>query len=144
MIFLKAAKHLRLASKTVDIYAKQCGISTSSQLYNKPREPVKFSTSKAKSHNPMDTFIPSKSRARSPMQPFIVIGSFLVFFTYFALIREENSFDTKFEKSLDQSVPNIKELTIQHQIDQYEKMGLNTSELKKALKVEKLKHIKNL
>ncbi len=104
--------------------------------YSTEREiPVKFSTSKAKSHNPMDTFIPPKQRGKSEMASFIGLGSLLTALFYLA-IREENSLDRIFEKTLEQNVPNIKEMTLRNEIQKYEEMGLDTRKLKLALKEE--------
>ena len=106
--------------------------------------PVKFSTSKAKSHNPMDTFISSKQRQQSPWQPIMVIGSLAVLFVYVAFVREENSLDRKFDRPLDETIPNIKEMTLRNQIAKYESMGLDTRELKKALEKERERRFSKL
>ncbi len=97
--------------------------------------PVKFSTSKAKSHNPMDTFIAPNQRGKSQVNIFIVLGSFMVVMVY-AAFREENSLDRIFEKSLEQTVPNVKEMTLRNEIKKYEDIGLDTRKLRLALNEE--------
>jgi hypothetical protein len=37
---------------------------------------------------------------------------------------------------LDASVPNVKEMTLRHQIARFERLGLDTSELKRSLQEE--------
>jgi hypothetical protein len=99
-------------------------------------EPVKFSTSKAKAWDPIDTFISSKARKQPTSQPFIVIGSILIFLLYFTFIREQNELDEIFDRPLEATIPNVKEMTLKYQIAQYEQMGLDTTNLKQALEKE--------
>lgn len=99
-------------------------------------EPVKFSSSKAKSWDPVDTFINKNTRAMPTIQPFLVALCTMSLFVYFAFIREPNEIDDKLSRSLEESVPNVKEMTIRRQIIQYEKIGLDTRELKQALSKE--------
>ena len=140
---------LRLATRSVTLNARtsmlfQSNLNTLAKTQthsyaSKPDDPVKFSTSKAKSHNPMDTFIPAKQRAKSPYQIFIVLGSLGVLLTYFFAIRESNSLDMVFDRPLEEHVPNIKEMTLRNQIQKYETMGLDTRKLKLALEEEENK-----
>lgn len=106
--------------------------------------PVKFSTSQARAHNPMDTFISSKQRQQSPLQPIMVMGSLAVLFIYMAFFREANSLDKMFERPLDEIVPNVKEMTLKNQIQKYQSMGLDTRELQAALDKEKDKRFGKL
>ena len=99
-------------------------------------EPVKFSTSNAKKWDSMDTFYSEKARNTPFSQPLFVIGSFATLFIYFAFLREENELDEIFERPLENTVPNIKEMTIRHQILQYEQLKLDTTSLKEALNKE--------
>ena len=55
---------------------------------------------------------------------------------YFIFIREENELDQVFTQTLDASVPNVKEMTLRHQIARFERLGLDTSELKRSLQEE--------
>lgn len=55
---------------------------------------------------------------------------------YFLLLREENELDEYISRPLEQAVPNIKVMTLKHQIAQYESMGLDSRELKLALERE--------
>ena len=98
--------------------------------------PVKFSSSNAKKWDSMDTFYPERARRQPMSQPFIVIGSVVVFLIYFCVLREPNEIDEMLERPLEQNVPNVKEMTLRHQILQYEQMGLDTRALKEALKKE--------
>ena len=52
---------------------------------------------------------------------------------YFIFVREENELDEIFTKTLDQSVPNVKEMTLRHQIARFENLGLDTISLKESL-----------
>ena len=99
-------------------------------------EPVKFSTSKAKIWDPVDTFISARARKQPISQPFIVIGSILVFLLYFTYIREPNEMDEIFDRPLESTIPNVKEMTLKYQIAQYEQMGLDTTNLKQVLEKE--------
>lgn len=99
-------------------------------------EPVKYSTSKAKTWDSIDSFTSKTSRTQPTSQPFIVALSTLIFLAYFILVREENALDKKVSKPLEENVPNIKEMTLKHQILKYEQMGLDTRELREALKKE--------
>ncbi|CAF0778242.1 unnamed protein product [Brachionus calyciflorus] len=99
-------------------------------------EPIKYSTSKAKTWDSIDSFMSKTARTTPKSQPIIVSLSVLAFLLYFILIREENELDKKVSRPLEESVPNIKEMTLKHQILQYEQMGLNTRELREALKKE--------
>lgn len=99
-------------------------------------EPVKYSTSKAKTWDSIDSFTSKTSRTQPTSQPFIVALSTLIFLLYFILIREENALDRKVSKPLEDNVPNIKEMTLKHQILKYEQMGLDTRELREALRKE--------
>lgn len=99
-------------------------------------EPVKYSTSKAKTWDSINSFTSVTSRTQPTSQPFIVAISTFIFLAYFILIREENDLDKKVSKPLEENVPNIKEMTLKHQILQYEQMGLDTRELREALKKE--------
>lgn len=116
-----------------EISLRNYAIDTSKSLRD---QPVKFSTSKAKSWDPIDTFISSKARTQPTSQPFIVIGSLLIFFVYFSFIREANELDEIFERPLEATIPNVKEMSLRHQISQYEQMGLDTRSLKEALERE--------
>jgi len=99
-------------------------------------QPVKFSTSKAKTWDSIDTFLSAKVRKRPKSQPFIVAISTLVFIIYFGFLRKENELDEYISRPLEELVPNVKEMTIRHQIHQYESMGLDTRSLKEALTKE--------
>jgi hypothetical protein len=105
-------------------------------------KPVKFSTSKAKAWDPVDTFISARARKQPISQPFIVIGSILMFLLYFTYIREPNEMDEIFDRPLEATIPNVKEMTLKYQIAQYEQMGLDTTSLKQALERE-IKNKKN-
>ena len=96
-------------------------------------EPVKFSTSNAKSWDSINTFIPESVRGRPKSEPLFIIGSLFVFTLYFLFLREPNEIDAKLSMPLEELVPNIRELTLKNQIKQYESMGLDTGELKRAL-----------
>ncbi len=63
-------------------------------------------------------------------------------FVYFVLIREENELDELMMRPLEDVVPNIKEQTLMASIANYERMGLDTRELKEALKIEIEKNAK--
>ena len=104
-------------------------------------QPVKFSTSKAKSWDSIDTFLSAKVRKRPKSQPFIIAISTFVFIIYFGFLRKENEIDEYISRPLEDLVPNVKEMTLRHQIHQYETMGLDTRSLKDALakEVEKKK-----
>ena len=54
----------------------------------------------------------------------------------YAAFREENSLDRIFEKSLEQTVPNVKEMTLRNEIKKYEDIGLDTRKLRLALNEE--------
>ena len=99
-------------------------------------EPVKFSTSNAKTWDPINTFIPENVRGRPKSEPLFVIGSIFMFAMYFMFLREPNEIDEKLAAPLEDMVPNIRELTLRNQIKQYESMGLDTNELKRALERE--------
>ena len=99
-------------------------------------EPVKFSTSKAKTWDSMDTFIPKGSRDVPRYQPFIVVFFLSVLMVYFVFLREENEIDEIMSRPLEDVVPNVKEQTLIASIRHYEKMGLDTRELKEALNIE--------
>lgn len=99
-------------------------------------EPVKYSTSKAKQWDSIDTFVSKQTRAQPASQPFIVVFSTLIFLLYFGLLREENDLDRRISQPLEETIPNIKEMTLRHQILQYEQMGLDTRNLKEALAKE--------
>ena len=103
-------------------------------LATSPRDqPVQFSTSKAKAHDPVNTFVRNNNKPAS--QFFIIIGSILVLFVY-AIFREENELDSMFDRPLEDTIPNIREMTLRYQIEDYKKMGLDTTELQQALKKE--------
>lgn len=99
-------------------------------------KPVKFSTSKAKSWDSINTFSNQRNRQQPKLQPLIVIGSLMIFLIYFGLLREENELDAMISRPLEESVPNIKEFTLRKQISQYDNMGLDANELKQALAEE--------
>ncbi|RNA27006.1 hypothetical protein BpHYR1_047356 [Brachionus plicatilis] len=112
---------------------------TSNKLANNSNltdEPVKYSTSKAKTWDSINSFTSKTTRTQPTSQPFIVALSTFIFLAYFILIREENALDKKVSRPLEESVPDIKEMTLKHQILQYEQMGLNTRELREALRKE--------
>ena len=96
-------------------------------------EPVKFSTSNAKSWDPINTFIPENVRGRPKSEPLFIIGSLFVFAFYFMFFREPNEIDERLSMPLEDMVPNIREVTLRNQIKQYEGMGLDTGELRRAL-----------
>ena len=96
-------------------------------------QPVQFSTSKAKAHDPVKTFVHNNNKPAS--QFFIIIGSILVLFVY-SIFREENELDNMFNRPLEDTIPNIREMTLRYQIEDYKKMGLDTTELQHALKKE--------
>jgi hypothetical protein len=99
-------------------------------------EPIRFSTSQAKTWDSVNTFITANKDDQPRLQPFIVVLSTLVLFIYFAILREPNEIDDVLSKPLDQLVPNIKEQTLRQSIRHYEKMGLDTKELRAALAEE--------
>lgn len=147
MNILKTARQFqRLSCSTYNQKSQRLGQYTSRRSYVKEpsQSPVKFSTSQARSHNPMDTFISSKQRQQSPLQPIMVMGSLAVLFIYMAFFREENSLDKMFERPLDEIVPNVKEMTLRNQIQKYQSMGLDTRELQAALDKEKDKRFGKL
>ena len=87
----------------------------------------------------MDTFYPEKNRTRPRSQFPIVMSSIVIFMIYFCILREENEIDEMMTRTLDESVPNVIEMTLRHQIAQYENMGLDTNSLKEKLNEERLK-----
>jgi hypothetical protein len=104
---------------------------------SKADDAVKFSTSKAASYNPTSTFFDTSKRLEEPFyQPLIVCFFLFVFLVYFLLLREENELDELLSKPIEDTVPDIKEMTLVASITHYEKMGLDTRELKEALKIE--------
>lgn len=131
---------LIIRNRSVLNLVRQYAIDTSKSLKDKP---VKFSTSDAKKWDSMDTFMSAKMRKQPTSQPFIVIGSLMVFFVYFTFLRERNELDEIFERPLEATVPNVKEMTLKHQILQYEQMGLDTRALKEALDKETKNSRKN-
>ena len=64
------------------------------------------------------------------------MSSILVLLIYFVFLREENELDQIFTRTLDESVPNVKEMTLRRQIIRFENLGLDTSSLKKSLEEE--------
>lgn len=100
-------------------------------------EPVKFSTSKAKTWDSVDSFVARGGGNEHPrLQPIIVGISTVVMFIYFTLLREPNEIDEMLSRPLDDVVPNVREQTLRAAIINYERMGLETKELKEALKQE--------
>lgn len=137
--FLNSIRQTTFIGLTSAARTKASSSSASEQRASttgKRDDPVKFSTSEAKKWDAMDTFVPEKGRRVPPSQPIIIVLSVTVFLIYFLLLREENELDRKLLRPLEESVPNIKEFTLRKQIQQYENMGLDSSELKQALSVE--------
>lgn len=95
-----------------------------------------FLKGKAKKWDSINTFIDPKTREQPSIQPLIVISSVLIFLGYFIFLREENELDQIFTQTLDESVPNVKEMTLRRQIIRFENLGLDTSDLKKSLEEE--------
>lgn len=89
-----------------------------STVNNSRDEPVKYSTSKAKTYDSINTFSNRSGRTKPKSEPFIIILSTMIFFIYFALIREENEIDEIFSRSLEDSVPNIRVMSLKQQIAQ--------------------------
>jgi hypothetical protein len=85
---------------------------------NNRDQPVKYSTSKAKTYDSINTFSNRSGRTKPKSEPFIIIFSTMIFFIYFALIREENEMDEIFSRSLEDSVPNIRIMSLRQQIAQ--------------------------
>ena len=109
-----------------------------------PDEPVRFSTSNAAKWDAMDTFLLPKIRQMPKSQPFFVIVSSAVFLIYFLVLREENQLDQTMMRPLEDVVPHLKEKTLKAQIKHYESLGMDTSELKKALQAEIAKRPESL
>jgi hypothetical protein len=131
---------LEKAQRLVNSFVQQRAYA---QANTKNDAPVKFSTSKAKSYDPTITFISTGGDRQQPRyQPFIISFFLVVMFVYFVLIREENELDELMMRPLEDVVPNIKEQTLMASIANYERMGLDTRELKEALKIEIEKNAK--
>lgn len=73
-------------------------------------KPVKFSTSKASEHRPLDTFVVRK--VPPPWyQPYCILFSISAFLLYFCVFREENDWDEEMGKSIFERIPGLKEHT---------------------------------
>jgi hypothetical protein len=130
---INSLQRLNYANKLV--FSKRC-LTTAKPRNDTIDEPAKFSTSKAKSWDPVDTFIHKNTRSMPKIQPFVVVFSAITMLVYFVFIREENEIDTILSRTLEESVPNVKEMTLRTQIAKYENLGLDTRELKQALAKE--------
>lgn len=135
-IFIKQCKQLIRSDQNVSLGKRFFSGSIPLKSTNKLDEPIKYSTSKAKTWDPINSFMSKQTRTQPASQPFIVVLCTMIFFIYFALIREENEIDVMLRKPLEETIPNIKEMTLRHQILQYEQMGLDTRSLKAALTKE--------
>jgi hypothetical protein len=108
-------------------------------------QPVKFSTSKAKSWDPLNTFADESIKDKSLLEIILFPTFILIFLVYFTMIREPNDIDEIFSQPLEKTIPNIKEMTLRNKIAEYEALGLNTASLKESLKKElELKKAKNV
>jgi len=108
--------------------------------------PEKFSTSKAKSWDSINTFMENRGKDIPEFQIVIILIQFTIMLVYF-FFRESNGIDEIIDQPLFLTVPNIKKNTLQAEIDYYERLGLDTTALRKALENEKRldqeTHIKN-
>ena len=75
-------------------------------------EPIKYSTSKAKIYDPIDTFSNKSGRTKPKSEPFIIMLSTMTLFVYFTFLREENELDELLSRPLEDSVPNIKIMSL--------------------------------
>lgn len=144
--FRQIDRLLRLSHRciytTCHVSIKQTTYTKKAQEAQDPNSPVKFSTSDAKKWDSMNTFAPEKGRRVPAAQPFIIVACLSIFLVYFIFIREENELDRKLMRPLEETVPNIKEFTLRKQIEEYERLGLDSRELKHALASE-IKRKKN-
>ena len=73
-------------------------------------EPVKYSTSQASKHRPLDTFL-VKKKPPPWYQPFSILFSVYGFLLYFCVLREENDWDDELGKSIFERIPGLLEQT---------------------------------
>jgi len=95
-------------------------------------EPVKYSTSSARSHSAYETFLIRRS---APWyQTYIVLGSTIAFLVYFLALREENDLDEEIGKSLFDRIPGLEEKDLVAKISNAKSMGMDSTLYERRLK----------
>ncbi len=106
-------------------------------------KPVKYTTSDAHlKHKAYENFRFSEEEiAESPVyeRP-ILLASFAIFLIYFAILREPNDIDERLGANLFDTVPELELPLIESAIQNYEMLGLDTTQLKKRF--NELKQLK--
>lgn len=95
-------------------------------------EPVKYSTSSARSHSAYETFLIKRN---APWyQSYIVLASTSAFLLYFFVLREENDLDEEIGKSLFERIPGLEEKDLVAKISLAKSMGIDSTIYEKRLK----------
>jgi hypothetical protein len=106
-------------------------------------KPVKYTTSKAHlKHKSYENFrFSDEEIAETPVyeRP-ILLTSFAIFLIYFGILREPNDIDEKLGANLFDTVPELELPLIESAIQNYEMIGLDTTQLKNRF--DELKQLK--
>lgn len=95
-------------------------------------EPVKFSTSSARSHSAYETFLIKRN---APWyQSYVVLGCTSAFLLYFLVLREENDLDEEIGKSLFERIPGLEEKDLLAKISNAKSLGMDSKPFEKRLK----------
>lgn len=94
-------------------------------------EPIKYSTSSARSHSSYDTFF--IERGAPWYQMYLVLGSTSAFLIYFLALREENDLDEEIGKSLFERISGLEEQDLKAKISNAKAMGLDSKVYEKRL-----------
>ena len=100
-------------------------------LENQDR-PLPFSSSKAKTWDPVGSFQPPK-RDRPWYEPICVLVALGAFLLHFLVLREENDWDEAVASPLYDRVPGLEAAQLKQNIDYYERLGKDTTAFRERL-----------
>lgn len=98
-------------------------------------KPFKFSTSRAATWKPRDSYGSHESEDKMPWyQTYVVVASVSAFLLYFCVLREENEADENLKKTLYDYIEGMEEKQLEMSLEHNIQMGKDTSAIIARLK----------